>query len=252
VQDVPADDPGAAQLGSPDGVIEIDALRDSLNDAFARLGAALLQSQRFARDAAHQLRTPLAAMLAEIELTLERAPEDLKGELIRVRRLADRLSSLVDSLLILARHGAKSDTPERLDLLDVVEDALDAFPQHARARVEHSVRSATVRGDRSLLVAMMTNALENALKYSDGAVSISLTMKPDAAVLAVHDQGPGVPPGERERVFEPFYRRAKDRASEVPGHGIGLALIAHVMRAHGGRARFVDGPGARLELELPL
>lgn len=252
VRAVPDDDPGAAELGPSDGVLEIDALRGSLNDAFKRLGAALLQSRRFARDAAHQLRTPLAAMLGEIDLTLERAPDELRSELTRVRRQADRLSSLVDRLLILARPNAVGEAPEQLDLLDVVEDALDAFPQQARARIEHSAGSAIVRGDRALLVAMLTNALDNALKYSQGPVIVSIGLNPEVAVLSVQDQGPGVQASERERVFEPFYRTPKDRASEVPGHGIGLALIAHVVRLHGGRAYFVDGPGARLALELPL
>jgi two-component system OmpR family sensor kinase len=252
VQHVPDEDPGAAELGRPDGVTEIDALRGSLNEAFTRLGAALLQSRRFARDAAHQLRTPLAAMLGEVELVLERSPAELQPELIRVQRLAHRLSGLIDRLLILARPYARLDISEDFDLLDVVEDALDAFPPAGRSRVANEVTSVWLRGDRSLLVAMLTNALDNALKYSQGSVSLSVRVGTQVAVLSIRDQGPGIAPNERQRVFEPFYRTPSSRASEIPGHGIGLALIAHVVHLHGGGARFVDGPGAQLELELPL
>lgn len=252
VEQVPEEDPGSADLGESDGVIEIDALRTSLNEAFSRLGAALLQSRRFARDAAHQLRTPLTAMLGEVDLALERAPPDLQPELTRVRRLAVRLAGLIDRLLIIARPQSAAEAPEEVELLDVITDAVDAFPPALRARVVSEATSLQLLGDHSLLVAMLSNALDNALKYSEGRVSIMSERRAATAVITVQDQGPGIPRAERERVFEPFYRTPLSRASDIPGNGIGLALIAHVVRLHGGKARFVDGPGAQLELELPI
>jgi signal transduction histidine kinase len=96
---------------------------------------------------------------------------------------------------------------------------------------------------------MVDNALSNALKFSGGVVTLALVDGQGRVQLTVRDQGPGLSVEARERAFEPFYRAAEHRARA--GHGIGLALIAHVVAAHGGHARFLDGPGAQLQVELP-
>jgi len=252
VEQVPSDDPGNADLGAESRLEEVDALRSSLGAALARLGDALAQAQRFARDAAHELRTPLTTILGELELAAERLPEQEQGELQRAQRVARRLSSLVDRLLILVRTRPREVLGGPVDLLEVLEEAYLALPSETRARVQIGTVSACVPGDALLLQAMVGNALDNSLKFSSGTVHVSVCATETDATVCIEDDGPGIAAEERERVFAPFYRTRASRAGDVPGHGIGLALIAHVAELHGGAARFVDCPrGARLEVKLP-
>jgi signal transduction histidine kinase len=250
VQRVPENDPGAAQLGADENVAEVDTLRATLHSAFVRLGAALAQSRRFASDAAHQLRTPLTAVIGELDLASERAT-DAHDEIARARKVARRLSTLIDRLLILAQAERATHAHHEVDLLDVIEDAIETLPPHQRARVTFTGSSELVIGDSALLVAMLESAIENALKFSQQAVRVSLEVRTDVVVLAVEDEGPGVPSAESERVFAPFYRIRAAQTAAVAGHGLGLALIAHIATLHGGGARFVErARGARLEMLL--
>ncbi|MET0342263.1 MAG: HAMP domain-containing sensor histidine kinase [Polyangiales bacterium] len=252
IQQLP-DDPLQVDLGGPDRVAEVDALRAELTSAFARLGASLAQSRRFASDAAHELRTPLTKILGELDLAAERASGEDRVMLQRARRVADRLAGLVERLLILARL----ETPHALEALalrDLLDEAVDALPTeaHPRVHVACDEPGPWLRGDRPLLVTLLGNALENALKFSSGPVTVTLAGEGGEVLVAVSDEGAGVPESERARVFSPFYRTRASRAGGVPGHGIGLALIAHVVALHGGTVRFAAPErGARLEVRLP-
>jgi signal transduction histidine kinase len=251
VNAVPAHDPGAADLGPDEQVAEVDALRASLASALARLGSALSQSRRFASDAAHELRTPVSAILGELELASERMGEAGSVEVARARKVAARLALLIDRLLILAGSGAALEHAQELDLRDLVEDALEPLPAAARARVRLHGASPGVRGDHTLLVAMLANGVENALKFSSGEVQIELGASAGMARICIEDDGPGVAAHERAQVFLPFYR-GKDKPTAVPGHGLGLALIAHVAALHEGEVHFIERVrGACLELLLP-
>lgn len=253
VQQLPAE-PERVDLGADADVLEVDALRASLRSAFTRLGIALTQSRRFASDAAHELRTPLTTILGELELAAELLHGEERDGIMRAHRVADRLSRLVDRLLILARLDP--DIPhEELELRELVEDALDGLPVSARARIQIAPTEGAVPwvdGERSLLVTMVANALENALKFSRGGVLVQLSVRAQQAVLAVCDDGPGVSLEQRALVFSPFYRAPNARVDAVPGHGLGLALIAHVVALHRGRVSFLDAAqGAHLEVTLP-
>jgi two-component system, OmpR family, sensor kinase len=255
---VDADAPGQALSGPGDGYAETEALRATLAETFARLDEALAQSRRFAANAAHELRTPLGTLRAELELASEGSgsPEEVVAGQARALRTLDGLTTLVERLLILAApdeslRGAR----DAVALADVVEDALDGLDAAGRARVEASVDEGLyVRGDALLLRAMLDNVVGNALKFAPaGAVTLRAEADGDSAVLAVTDRGPGVSPADRARVFDAFYRSAGARAEGVRGHGVGLALVARIARAHGGAAAFEDAPsGARLVLRLPL
>lgn len=254
---VDADAPGRALPGGGDGYAETDALRAALGEMLARLDGALSQSRRFAADAAHELRTPLGTMRAELELAAE--ADDIPGEVRdaqgRALRTLGGLTALVERLLILAAP----DDPlraarEAVSLAEVVDEALAGVDPAARARVRATVDDRLhVRGDAVLLRAMLENVLGNALKFAPaGEVTVHAEADGDDAVVAVTDAGPGVPAGDRARVFDAFYRSAGARADGVPGHGVGLALVARIARAHGGSAAFEDAPsGARLVLRLP-
>jgi signal transduction histidine kinase len=256
VSAVDVDAPGGALPGAPDGHAETDALRSAIGGMLAGLDRALAQSRRFAADAAHELRTPLGTMQAELELAAEEGGAvELMAAQERVRRTLGGLTALVERLLILAApdeslRGAR----EAVALADVVEATLAGLDPAGRARVAAAVDEALhVRGDALLLRAMLDNAVGNALKFAPaGAVTVRARADGDAAVLTVDDEGPGVPEAERARVFEAFYRAAAHRADGVRGHGVGLALVARIARAHGGSAAFAEAAtGARLVLRLP-
>lgn len=230
----------SAALGPPSGVTEVDALRQTIELLLRRVDEALASATRFAADAAHELRTPLSAVQAELELMSEDTAST--EALTRVRATVSRLNVLVERLLILATPGAEGPT-ELLSVRDVVEDTVQALPLDDRARVHLELEAELpVRGDPALLSMLITNAISNGLKFGR-----QITVRVAADRLQFDDDGPGVPAEERRRVFEPLYRGVAAREGRVPGHGLGLALIAHVARQLGGVASFEDGgPGARL------
>jgi two-component system, OmpR family, sensor kinase len=253
IEQVPANAPETAEIGADDGVTEVDALRHTLRAAFARLGDALATSRRFAADAAHELRTPLTVIIGELELNSQRLEAEAKQSNERARNTAIRLATLVNRLLVLATPAAKLDVGEELELQSAVDEALDLVPVAAWPRVTvTSEVEAYVRGDRALLAAMFVNAIENALKFSDGVVGVRLLASAEQVTVEVTDDGVSIPEAERARVFEPFFRTRATRASGVRGHGIGLSLIAHVTTVHGGTARFAARDrGTCLVIELP-
>ncbi|MGC4088051.1 MAG: HAMP domain-containing sensor histidine kinase [Polyangiaceae bacterium] len=252
---VPADAPEAAELGANEGVEEVDSLRGTLRATFARLGHALANSRRFAADAAHELRSPLTVIIGQLELGAKSLSGEAKESNEHARRTAASLATLVERLLILATPAAKLDLTEELELHGIADAALDLIPVAFWSRVSVRAESDSethVRGDRALLASMLSNAIENALKFSTGSVKVLLRATEHQAEIAVSDDGPGIPEADRERVFEPFFRTRATRASGTRGHGIGLALIAHVCAVHGGTARFVPKPrGSHLVIELP-
>jgi two-component system OmpR family sensor kinase len=253
---VSAEAPGAARLGEAEGWEEVDALRGVLQQLLQELDLALARARRFAADAAHELRTPVATMRAELELLAEEPQlASAQATLGRVHHTLLATSALIERLLILALP-ARSASVERLAvaMADVVREAIEALPAASRARVTVSPSDeGLVRGDATLLRALVDNALDNALKFgAPHPVECQVAAEGARVLVTVADQGPGVPVEDRQRVFEPFYRTSAARASAVRGHGIGLALIAHVAAGHGGQAAFVAADrGARLELALP-
>lgn len=248
-----ADAPDPAAVGAPEGYAEVDALRDALADLLARHADALARSRRFAADAAHELRTPLGTLRAELELALEAPdlPRDTASSLRRARATAVSMGRLAERLLVLASPLDGPPGDEAVSLADVAVAAVDAVgdPRVTPRAGDEGL----VRGDAALLRALVDNAIDNARKFAPaGAIVVEVTAEGDRVVLRVADEGPGVPPASRDAVFAPFHRDATARASGAKGHGVGLALIAHVARAHGGSAAFEDASvGATLRVELP-
>ena len=249
VQGVPVVERGEAALGRNVGVREVDALRATLQSAFDRHARALAQSRSFADQAARQLRDPLATIVRELDRTLERTAEPAYEERSRARRVAARLCELVERLLILASpHDALTET-KPISLRRGVAQAIEALPEAARARIVCAGPDVELQSDPALLVSAIASALENALKYSTGAVRVSIEPQERLVTLAIEDDGPGVRAAEREQLFLPFFRGRQAQNRHVPGHGIGLAVIARVTQVHGGTARFSERKrGARLEM----
>jgi len=251
----------AVNLGAASTCEEAELIREALGRLLDRVEALLGQARRFSADAAHELRTPLAAIRAELELALEQddpaAARDALGH--TVTRI-DRLHELVERLLVLAAPLERAALEgEAVSLAELLEELVVELPAADRDRIALRLDGeGLVRGDPVLLRSMLANAIGNALKFSASApVAVRLEEAggagPDGAPsvqVTVVDHGPGIPEDQRERVFEPFYRV---RSDATPGHGLGLPLISHLARAHGGTATFMDHPGgACLRLTLPV
>lgn len=234
---------------------EIEELRRAIAQLVERLGASLSHAQSFAALAAHELRTPLALLAGELELMIEAATDERadRESLVRLHRLVQSLTVLAQRLLVLAGPGrVPVEQGEAIDLADVVEAVRAGLPpgqvERLRLEVEDDV---IVRGDHELLRSLVHNAVENAMKFS--AAEVELTVRGgDEAVIDVVDHGPGIPAADRAQVFVPFYRSPEARAGGTPGHGVGMALIAHVAESHGGHAELLDCDfGTHLRVRLP-
>ena len=249
------------ELGTRSECDEVEAIRGALVQLLQRIDALLGQAQRFAADAAHELRSPLTTIRGELELLLEAPPAaDDRARLAQLRDRSVHLSELIDRLLVLAvpPDGERARF-EPVALSDLIAEVVAELPAPAGARVKTELHGeGLTRGEPLLLRTLLRNALDNALKYSgDGPVTVQLQERePQAGTRAagevrvvVRDEGPGVPEDQRARVFEPFYRLQPHAAR---GHGLGLPLIGHIAEVHGGHAELVAAErGACLVISLP-
>lgn len=242
---------GDADLGEPSGTAEVEALRGTIRGLLGRLGEAIARSRGFSASAAHELRTPLATMMAELELASEESPQ-IAASLVRVRRTAGRLAVLVERLLLLADGGATTVLTEAVAMEDVVREVVAERPLAERHRLECALdASGMVRGDEALLRIVVENLVDNALKFAPtGKVHVLLTEDRTEVCLTVRDEGPGIDPAMADRLLLPFTRGGE---TSVPGHGLGLSIVAHAVRLHGGDVRFVPREGgAELRITLPV
>lgn len=243
----PADDRG-------DDVIA--GLRDAIADATEKLRRAAEGQHRLIADAAHELRTPLAAMRMEIDVTLrrERSPAQLADALDRIRTEVDRLADLATKLLDMARLRGAEWERVQVDLVAICEAALAGLRSVADRRSItlrlDAPTVAVVRGNPAPLRQAVDNLLDNAIKHSpaDGAVDLTIRDEVSQVILQVSDRGPGVPSGHEESIFAPFHRL--DRGGV--GAGLGLAIVREVAAAHGGRAEVQprEGGGATFTLTI--
>lgn len=244
---------------------ELDELARVLNDMLDRLGASLRQMEQFSSDAAHQLRTPLTRIRGELDLILRSDVSDpARGQLERIHEEIERMSRLCGRLLLLARldqqAGGAGLCDERVDLDELVSEVLEQVTPLAQDREVDMRRGTTamarVRGSRPLLVEALLNLLDNAIRSTPagGCVAVSTSADGAAVRLSVEDSGPGIPPAERERVFQRFYRLARSSAGATDeGNGLGLAIVMGIAQAHGGRVEVTEAPegGSIFCLTLP-
>jgi two-component system OmpR family sensor kinase len=226
-----------SEAGLPDEVVP---LVQELNLLFGRVKTAFEAQQHFVADAAHELRTPLAALKLQV-LSLERADSGEARD-VAVGRLTagiERATRLVEQLLVLARQEASAASGARdqqLDLADLARRAVADMAVAAQGKgidlgLEHA-EPAMVTGQPDALMIMLRNLVDNAIKYTpaDGAIDVAVRAEGQGAVLCVEDSGPGIAADERERVFDRFYRIA---GSEANGSGLGLAIIKAIAERHG-------------------
>lgn len=243
---------------------ELRPLVESVNSLMHRLSESAARERNFIADAAHELRTPIAAIRINVEaLQAQHRLNDHQSELLDgVLRSIDRATRLVGQLLRLMRSNADMDVSpnEKLALDDLLQDRLAALSGLAQTRgVELELvttqRDLCVMGVREGLTSMVDNLVENATKYSPPAsvVTVRLAREGSEAVLTVTDQGPGIDPALRARVFDRFFRTPDQTQT---GSGLGLAIVKSVVEKHGGQIALGappgDGGGLQVTVRLPL
>ncbi len=217
---------------------EMARLTQTVNAMLGRLEATIERERAFALAAAHELRTPLALLRgqASLILTRDRTPDEYRNGFQEVDQTSLEMTGLVDSLLALARTNQVSQA-QPLNLEDIAMEVVEALTQTARSRFIKLVletQSAPTLGDRAALRLLMTNLVENAIKYGreGGHVWIRTSSQHDRAMLEVCDDGPGVAAADFERLTQPFQRGLGLQG--VSGTGLGLALVVAVAEQHGG------------------
>jgi two-component system sensor histidine kinase TctE len=228
---------------------EITPLVASFNDLLQRLEQLVQAQKRFIADAAHQMKTPLAGLRMQAELAQrEQSPEELRRSLAQIAGSSERTAHMVTQLLSLARMenfaGAESMAPIDLDALarDVAKDWLPrAWARRIDLGVESEERTAIVQGNRLMLTELLNNLIDNAIRYTPVGGRVTVRVSADAfepfVYLDVEDTGPGIPPAERERVMERFYRVL---GTQTEGSGLGLPIVREIVQQHGGDVEIRD------------
>ncbi|MBA4021141.1 MAG: sensor histidine kinase [Gordonia sp.] len=255
----------AADLGRrvevPGSGDEIDRLASTLNGMLGRLETSQVRQRRFVSDASHELRSPISSLRQNAEVALSYPGKIPAPEFAAtVKAESERMAGLVDGLLLLARAD---EATLRLTVRDVdLDDA--ALSEVGRVRAEAGeltvdgsmIGAARVSGDEAMLRRALRNLVDNAVRHAEGTVAISTQVvdgREPFALIAVEDDGAGVPEGDRDRIFERFVRLDESRARDAGGTGLGLAIVAEIAAAHGGSVRVADSAlgGARFEIRLP-
>ncbi|TMR01707.1 HAMP domain-containing histidine kinase [Actinomadura soli] len=236
---------------------EVGLLAASINATLDRLERAVARQRAFVIDVSHELRSPLAALRMELELALSAPDEtDVRETLQAILINTDRVSAVVDDLLALSRLEADRNFPrEPVDLTELADQEVLRRPFRTQVTVL-AEGAVTVNGGRSELSRVLTNLIDNADRHAASEVTVIIRMEqPSTAVVEVIDDGTGVAPTDRERVFERFARLAEGRHRDAGGTGIGLAISRDIAEAHSGSLVLTDRldgvPGARFVLRLP-
>jgi signal transduction histidine kinase len=258
-----ADEPGQLLPVAPSGD-ELEDLGRAFNDLLVRLQEVLERQQRFTGDASHQLRTPLTAMLGQVEVALrqDRTPDEYRRVLQVVQRRAGQMSQLVELLLFLARMPAQAELPQTrvVNLADWLDEHLRLWSDHPRAADIRRLRpeeapAGEVRIQPALLGQLLDNLLDNACKYSEPGTPITIRVgrAGRGAELTVADRGHGIGPEDLPHVCDPFYRTAEARRLGRPGVGLGLTVAQRIVKALGGELRIDSRPGegSRFTVYLP-
>jgi signal transduction histidine kinase len=244
------------RVPQPSGGDEISRLATTMNGMLARLENSQARQRRFVSDASHELRSPVATIRQHAEVALAHPETSKLEELADIVLLENaRLQSLVEDLLLLshADEGTLQLRTQAVDLDDLVFEEAKRLRATTELRVRTSrVSAGRVSGDREQLNRLIRNLSNNAARHARGTVEFSLRDGDGSVVLTVDDDGRGVAPSERERVFERFVRLEEGRDRESGGTGLGLAIVAEIATAHEAGIAVADSPmgGARFEVRF--
>jgi two-component system OmpR family sensor kinase len=234
----------------------LEAMLASLDQARSETESALARQREFVADASHELRTPLTSVLANLELLEEELSGEQRETASSALRSSRRMRRLVGDLLLLARADAGRITPHMpVDLSQIVTDAAAELEPVAG---DHEISidapaGARVDGARDELHRLVLNLMENALRHTDPGTAVEATVerRNGEVILSVEDDGPGIPPEQREKVFERFYRGSGEHSGSS---GLGLSIVRAVAESHQGSVRLeepLDGRGARFVVRIP-
>jgi signal transduction histidine kinase len=242
------------RLPVPDSGDEIHRLAVTLNGMLHRLDAARARQRAFVADAAHELRSPLTNMRTELEVA-QRLSDSTDWPALSGDLLADveRLTRLVDDLLLLARADDEATRPaapvQPVELGQLLAEVAARYPAVTFTRPAEPLRTT---GERDALGRVVANLLDNAVRHAAGTVRLTVCADGTDQMISVVDDGPGIPAGDRERVFQRFTRLDDGRARDAGGSGLGLAIVQELVRRHGGTVTLGDArPGLRVDVRLP-
>lgn len=241
---------------------ELARLAVTMNEMLARLQASAVRQQRFVGDASHELKSPLSALRAQVDVALAYPAQTAPVQVLRrVQQQAERMAELIDDLLFLARsdEGRLGRGSARVDLDELLLAEADRLRRLQRAHIEVvGPDAAAVEGSARDLTRLLRNLGDNALTHARTSIILSLTCRQNSAVLTITDDGPGLPPHERVRVFERFTRLEQDRSRHRAGGGagLGLAIARQIAHSHGGDVHVQDRTdgrsGASFVVRIPL
>lgn len=231
---------------------EIGRLASTTNATLAALEESTERQRRFIADAAHELRSPIASLRTQLEVA-QAHPELLEldgliGDTIRLEHLA------ADLLLLARLDAGEQPRADRVDLTALVREELEhRVRDRVGVRIETPEQPVTVTGSRTQLARVLGNLVDNAQRHAASLVRVAVDRDVDGrVVLSVTDDGPGVPPADRDRIFQRFVRLDDARSRDEGGAGLGLAIVRDVVQRHGGTIHVADGaPGARFVVTLP-
>jgi signal transduction histidine kinase len=237
------------------GADELARLGGTLNEMLVSLETSVDRQRRFVADAAHEMRTPVAGMTTTLEVaqTHPETSQTLVNDLLAGHR---RLGRLVNDLLILAAvDGRAPQRAEPVDLAGVVTDCSRRPVADGISLRLGWLDRVFVVGDETQLSRVVSNLVDNALRYATSMVELSVRQEGQQAVVSVSDDGPGIPAADRERIWERFARLDDDRSRASGGSGLGLAMVRELTAAHGGTVSVTSrqpGPGATFVVRLPV
>jgi heavy metal sensor kinase len=241
---------------------EVERVRESFNGMLERLEDAVGKLRQFTADASHELRTPLSVLKVEAQTALASVDlEPAAAALVRSQlEEIDRLTSMVEDLLTLARMDSRSPELAPVDLADVLLETVEQFRPMAESHgVDLAVREvapALLEGDRSQLRRLISNLLDNAVKYTErgGQVWVELSQTNGRLRFVVSDTGRGIPGSDIPRIFERFYRSDPSRSRRTGGAGLGLAIAARIVEFHRGEVSVTSevGKGSSFVVDLPV
>lgn len=247
------------RIEAPIAEDEIARLARTMNGMLDRLETAQARQREFVSDTSHELRSPIASIRQQAEVARAHPDRVELGPLIdSILEDVARLQAMVENLLLLARADERSlqlrEQPVDLDDLVFDEIRRRRFAMSGPPIDASGVTAARVLGDDRALRQVVRNLLDNAARHAVSAMAVSLREVAGRAVLNVDDDGPGIPPADRQRVFERFARLDEARGRESGGAGLGLAIVSELVGAHEGNVTITDGPlgGACVQVDLPL
>jgi signal transduction histidine kinase len=236
---------------------EFTALGETLDDLFARLEASFQAQRHFVANASHELRTPLTAERTLLQVALadpDATVETLRSTCQQLLALGDQQERLIEALLALARSERGIDQWQPVDLAEIARKAIMGRRQeadHRGIRIDAALNPAPATGDLSLADSLVANLVDNAIRHNldGGRVEISTAVAGDKAILSVSNTGAVIPPGEVDRLFQPFQRLSTERVGHASGNGLGLAIVRAIAGGHGATLTANARPEGGLDIQ---